>query len=322
VVRAFENFYANTDGIQDELVNTWAAVASSFARDPAVAGYDLLNEPNWGADAATSGARLGAFTKRATDAIRDAEHRADGTSHIIFFEPVVLFPASGTLVPPDDATDPNMVFAPHNYHGSIDPGTSEDGFAAQASAAASYGVTSWTGEFGWFGDPAKNQSDVAQFAAQQDAARIGGTWWQWKQACGDPHSIGAREPAPADLIYQFNLIGCPGDHDQGPVPEWQPILARAYPRAAPGVVRTLLSDGLTGAFSMTGSRADAPPDATIDLWVPNRSGVPAVGGSGITRIGVEPVDGGFRVTASICRDDYRVEIGPGMPGLPTGSDAC
>src|SRR5262249_17929546 len=31
VIRAFEHFYANTDGIQDELVNTWAAVAGSFA---------------------------------------------------------------------------------------------------------------------------------------------------------------------------------------------------------------------------------------------------------------------------------------------------
>src|SRR4029078_11798006 len=72
VMRAFENFYLDTDGIQTELQKTWAAVATEFAADPTVAGYDLFNEPNWGADAATSGARLGTFTQNAITAIRSA----------------------------------------------------------------------------------------------------------------------------------------------------------------------------------------------------------------------------------------------------------
>ncbi|MGZ4695755.1 MAG: cellulase family glycosylhydrolase, partial [Acidimicrobiales bacterium] len=37
VMRAFENFYLDTDGIQGELVKTWAAVAQEFASDPTVA---------------------------------------------------------------------------------------------------------------------------------------------------------------------------------------------------------------------------------------------------------------------------------------------
>jgi endoglycosylceramidase len=289
---------------------------------PAVAGYDLFNEPNWGADAPASGARLGAFTKRTTAAIRDAEQAAGGSSHIVFFEPVVVYPRDGTLVPPDDASDPNMVFAPHNYDGSINPGTVEEGFTAASDAAATYGTTFWIGEFGWFGEPLKNQDAVARYAAQEDHYRVGGTWWQWKQACGDPHSIGAREPAPADVIYQFNLIGCPGDRDEGPVPEWQPILSRAYPRAAPGQIVSLSSDGLTGAFSMSGTRGDAAADATLDLWVPSPSGAaPVVGGSGIAGVQARPVEGGFRVTASVC-GDYRVELGPGTQPAATGSSTC
>jgi endoglycosylceramidase len=214
-----------------------------------------------------------------------------------------------------------MVFAPHNYNESIDPGTIEDGFSAAAQGAATYGVTFWVGEFGWFGDPAKNQAAVARFAAQEDQYRVGGTWWQWKQACGDPHSIAARAPAPDAVIYQFNAIGCPGDHDMGPVPEWQPILSRAYPRAAPGVLRSLASDGLTGTFSMSGTRGDTKADATIDLWVPKGSGAPpVVGGSGIAGVSVRPVDGGFRVTAAVCGDDYRVELGPGTQ--PVASDTA
>jgi endoglycosylceramidase len=217
-----------------------------------------------------------------------------------------------------------MVFAPHNYHGSIDPGSVEDGFASAAKTAATYGTTFWIGEYGWFGDPAKNQAAVAQYAAQEDQYRVGGTWWQWKQACGDPHSIGQRNGTPADVIYQFNLIGCPGDQDRGPVPEWQPILSRAYPRAAPGVLHTLSSDGLTRAFSMTGSRGDAPAGAMIDLWVPRTStgGPPVVGGTGLGPITTQPVEGGFRITATVCGADYSVQLGPGSQPATTLPPSC
>ena len=163
---------------------------------------------------------------------------------------------------------------------------------------------------------------MARYAAQEDQHRVGGTWWQWKQACGDPHSIGPRESAPADVIYQFNLIGCPGDRDEGPVKEWQPILSRAYPRAAPGVIHTLASDGLTGAFTMTGSRGDAPTDARLDLWVPSPTGTaPVVGGTGIADVQARPVDGGFRISAAVC-GDYAVQLGPGTPPIPPGTTPC
>ncbi len=158
VMHAFDHFYADTDGIQTELVKTWAAVAKSFAGDPAVAGYDLLNEPNWGTDQDTGGQRLGAFYQKTVTAIRDAEKAGGGFSHIVFFEPVVLFPTPSSLPPASTVSDPNMVFAPHNYHGSIDSGTIEQGFADEAAAAASYGTTFWPGEFGWFGNGADRRA--------------------------------------------------------------------------------------------------------------------------------------------------------------------
>ncbi len=316
VNRAFENFYADKDGIQSELVKTWAAVAGHFGRQPAVAGYDLFNEPNWGADPPSSGSRLGAFTKKVVAAIRDAEQQGGGFSHTIYFEPVVVYPKDGTLVPPTDITDDNVVFAPHNYNESINAGgTIESGFADAQKAADTYGTTFWIGEYGWFGDPAKNQAAVARYAAAEDQYRVGGTWWQWKQACGDPHSIGAREPKPSDLIYQFNLIGCPGDIDKGPVPEWQPILSRAYPRAAPGRIVSLASDGLSGSFSLTGEQGDASLQGQLDLWVPDRGqGQPVLGGTGLRNVRWQPGDGGFRVTASVCAS-YTATMGPGVTAV-------
>ncbi|HEY5156071.1 MAG TPA: cellulase family glycosylhydrolase, partial [Acidimicrobiales bacterium] len=86
VMKAFDSFYADTDGIQTELTKTWASLAGAFATDSTIAGYDLFNEPNWGTDIDSSGAKLGAFTQKTIAAIRSAEQAAGGTSHIAFFE--------------------------------------------------------------------------------------------------------------------------------------------------------------------------------------------------------------------------------------------
>ena len=43
---AWRAFYANDRGIRDELVRAWGTIAKAFRTEPAVAGYDLLNEPD------------------------------------------------------------------------------------------------------------------------------------------------------------------------------------------------------------------------------------------------------------------------------------
>jgi len=320
VMHAFDHFYADTDGIQTELVKSWAAVASSFAGDPAVAGYDLLNEPNWGTDQDTAGERLGAFYQRATTAVRAAEKAAGGFSHIVFFEPVVLFPTPSSLPPAADVSDPDMVFAPHDYHGSIDSGTPEQGFADDAAAAAHYGTTFWVGEYGWFGDGAEDAPSVARFAEAQDQHLVGGAWWQWKQACGDPHSVGKRDGNPAARIIEFNITGCPGDEDLGPVPEWFPTLSRGYPRAAPGRLTSLRADGPAGSLSLSGDASKAGADAPLVVWVPDRGrGLPRIGGQGISHVSHATVEGGWLVTARVCRGGYALTIGPNAPEL---SSSC
>src|SRR3954462_3294835 len=48
VAQAWQNFYLDRDGIQSELVKTWAHRAHACAAVPPVAAYGLLNEPNTG----------------------------------------------------------------------------------------------------------------------------------------------------------------------------------------------------------------------------------------------------------------------------------
>jgi endoglycosylceramidase len=163
VAQAWQSFYADRDGIQQHLVETWARLARAFGREPAVAGYDLINEPNPGfAPVAGGTVPLGAYYQRAVAAIRAAGGRG-----IVFFEPSVEWSAAGASAtpPPSFVADPNAVFAPHLYAGSItvdralgiEAMSIEDGFALADGAAGQYRTTVWSGEWGWFGDPAAEE---------------------------------------------------------------------------------------------------------------------------------------------------------------------
>jgi endoglycosylceramidase len=310
VQASFENFYLDAGGVQTHLVDAWAALAQRFAAEPAIAGYDLLNEPNPGLTAGVDDyVLLGAFYARALQSIRAAE--AGGLSHIGFFEPAVI---TGQLALPGPlpvgfSGDDNLVYAPHLYNESIGviPGqTIEDGFANAATAAATYGTTFFSGEWGWFGDGEADAPLIARYAANEDAHRVGGTWWQWRQACGDPHAIGTRghRPPCADSgsPYSDGIVTRPRSNTM--------ILDRAYPRAAPGELSRIDAGVTHGTLVIEGvaDRAGVP----ADLWVPERCGAPAVSGSNVGDVHARAVPGGWRLDVVVPRDGaYRIEVACG-----------
>jgi len=302
VKQAFANFYTDRDAIQTELINAWAAVAREFANEPAVAGYDLINEPHFGNNLVDPAPQLAAFYARLVPAIRAAEQQAGGLSHVIFFEPIPTWPAAGTTPAADFTADENLVFAPHNYVESLTTfgaSTIEEGFAIAARDAADYGTTFWIGEYGWFGDPPTNKAKVIRYARAEDQMLVSGTWWQWHQACGDPHTIGMDGGQPPPELIHFNRTLCPGDVDGGPVPEWAVVLSRPYPRAAPGRLLSLQSDGDATTLQLSGV-ADGNTSAQLDLWIPDRGrGRPVISGSGVGATSIIQVAGGFRVLVEV-----------------------
>jgi len=302
VSAAFTNFYADRDGIQGELIGAWAALAREFATEPAVAGYDLLNEPHFTNGPSVSAPLLAAYSGRVITALRDAERQAGGFAHIAFFEPVILWPATGAAFTADFTNDENIVFAPHNYAESLTDFNSlsiEQGFARAAADAAMYGSTFWIGEYGWFSDPPANKPRVVRYAREEDRLLVGGTWWQWRQACGDPHSIGTPGGQPPAELIHFHRTSCPGDVDRGAIPEWATVLSRPYPRAAPGRLLSLQSDGDAGTLQLSGMAAGAGADARLDLWVPQRGGRPLVTGTGLGPVQTISVPGGFRLLIGV-----------------------
>jgi len=303
VAHAFESFWVDRETIQTHLVNTWAALAREFAADPTVAGYDFLNEPHPGLTPGVSElVFLGSYYRRALDAIRDAEDgAAGGFHHIGFFEPMDYWSSASIGVSPIPFTaDRDVVFAPHLYGGSItlDRSLGVDlisigfGFDEAAREAARYGATFWSGEWGWFGDPATQAAMVKEYAAHEDAHLVGGAWWQWKQSCGDPHTIGTPGGKPPPTSGNLVVLSCPDNGDLGLAQPFAHVLARAYPRAAPGELRSLASDSETGVMDLAGDGK-----GVLDLWSPR---APVVTGTGITGLTVMPSAGGFRAQAEVC----------------------
>ena len=298
---AWDRFYADTDGIQSRLVAVWQQVATTLAAEPGVGGYDLLNEPNDGTDPAKTPAELAAFYVRAIKAIRTGEKAAKVDAKPIFFE----YNVNGAPVPKDFSADPGLVFAPHIYGGSIAPLSVEANWSYAKTLAAGYGTAIWAGEYGWFDVSPTNADRLRTFGVQQDQAVAGGAWWQWRQACGDPHSISKPGGKPADVIIQYQRNQCPDDKNLGVIDEWREVSARPYPRATPGHIVSLASDGAKRTLSLAVSNART--GSILDLWVPGTA-TPVLTGTSIAGVDATRVDGGWRVRATVCAASYQANL--------------
>ncbi len=325
VRNAWNHFWDDTDGIRTSLATAWGAVAERFAGRPEVAGYDLLNEPEVSRPADEVAPGYNAFIRDSVTAIRDAEAAAGAPfNQLIFVEPAI--PAadlSRGIVVPDPAaiglgTD-GIVAAPHNYAESITPGfTIEQMSDLFDSFADAMGLPVWVGEYGFWSTSESTMAKVRRYAANEDAKVQGGAWWQWRQSCGDPHSVRWHEGSvvpPVGIEPQLNLLECPDNTDAGPNDAFLDVLGRAYPRATPGRVTSLSSDPDTGVFTVV---AHAPADAVgrgLVVWTPTADDADhRVVTRGLHDVVEHPVPGGRLITAAVTdAGSYALTIGTDLP---------
>ncbi|MEV6018849.1 cellulase family glycosylhydrolase [Streptomyces sp. NPDC051997] len=299
VQQAFTNLYDDTDGIGTEFARAWGHLADAFADEPAVAGYDLLNEPGPGnAPGVTSSILLGRLYQQAITSIRTAESKVPGSfHHLVFFEPSILWSGLGfdTTPPAGFADDPLLVFSPHLYSESItmDQGLGvtltsiEQGYTAAERTARAYGAPLWSGEWGWFGEPDDFRARFDRFLRRQNTDLLGSAIWVWKKACGDPQNDPAATTSGGGVV----LYTCP-EGKPLPSPAFEiTALSQAYPRSAPGRLTSLRSSLTQRDLWLAGDGT-----GTLDVWVPG-AGRPEVEKSGLTGIGLERRPGGWRLTA-------------------------
>jgi endoglycosylceramidase len=171
---AVSDFWSQAE-IQDHLVNVWTNIASRYANETTIAGYDILNEP-WiytSIIPALNASYVNDFYARVIRSIRTVDQ-----NHIIFLEPANMYPLNFPF-------KENIVWSPHFYALSFETLYHQsNGGLLEADMAAKYqkfvvemGSPMWIGEFGAF---MKYGSDVEWL---QDALRafskyqVGWAWW-------------------------------------------------------------------------------------------------------------------------------------------------
>jgi hypothetical protein len=316
VGRAWKSFWTNRDGIQDELVATWAWLAHAFASNSTIAGYDLINEPDMRSVATGERHVLASYYQRLIPAIRRAEsQRQGGFHHLAFFEPGGFWPrprhhTSHHLPAFGFTRDANVVFAPHLYAGSISTalmGRYRKIIRREAEdardAARAFRTTVWAGEWGWYGNPLKKRGRIAAFARQQDARLWGGAWYLWKQACGSPSAFSdGADSTPSSVVGTLNRFRCPGGKRLRDPSSTLQILARPYPRLAPGHLHRLRSRWGTDAIRVRGHDLTSHGSPRFLLWFPRKGkGRPRVGGVHLSRIRIAPAHGGWFVSGRATR---------------------
>jgi endoglycosylceramidase len=336
VSAAFTNFYENQDGIRDRFVATWGAVSARFAGRPEVAGFDFLNEPPATMPAAQLEPLYDALLADGVAAIRTAETAAGAPfRHLIVVEPAVGFadPSLGIVIP-DPArlglSPEGFVAGPHNYAESIGLGgldvSVEQLNQIYVDLATARGVPTWIGEYGYWNTEHTTLETIRRHARSDDALRLGGAWWQWRQSCGDPHAVEWNQGAvvaPGGTSVQLNLLGCPANTDLGPNDAFLDVLGRAYPRATPGRLHTLASDPDTEQLDVVATATAGDVGQQLVAWIPDDQPL-QLRAENLTGLAATAVPGGHLVTATVstegCYALHNASTWVSCAPLPTGTD--
>jgi endoglycosylceramidase len=247
--QAFWSDFSAPDGtgLQEHYAHMLAVLAKRFAHDPAVAGYDLMNEPEPGAlpEVENTVEMLPFYAKVARTILVSVPH----FRQLLFFEPGVernttsqrAFLTSWSSV----SSYPNAVYAPHIYTdvfslgavaGTPEIATFSSDYAAAIADAKALGLPLWVGEFG--GSPQGDKIVLAQHFAQQERHLIGGTMWLWKE--------NANDTAPDTF---WGIYGPPftGESVRGtPQPKRVHRTSRVYPVLTAGTLLRATSDPFAG----------------------------------------------------------------------------
>ncbi len=309
VLAAFTAFYENRDGIRDAFAATWHRLVAALGDTPAIAGYDLFNEPNLVLEATASSQRYTELLRTTLAEVRAGEVEAGVAPRVVFIEPIVLYPLPGSLPEHPLAMDGQLAFAPHNYAEVIGPKilTVEQTFDLRASTAPERGWPLWIGEHGSFSMEEEARAVNRRFAAAQDAAIVGGAQWQWRQWCGDPHAIGVPGRAVTEVQVQLNDVACPADATTGPNEDLVRVAGRAYPRAAPGRLTGLDSDPDARTVRVEGViEDDLATGGDLVVWIPGEER-PEIEGQGLGEPRLVPVPGGWYATVEVVDSPYVLE---------------
>ena len=180
----------DTPGDQQELVAIWRRIASHYRDEPAVLGYDLLNEPiPHFPQLQKYNSALEPLYKRITAAIREVD-----THHVIILGGARWDTNFDVFGPPFDA---NLMYQLHTYWAPPTDAT----IAKFTAFRERYHVPIWLGESG------ENTDDwIRSFTAVLEKDRIGWAYWPYKKMEKASAVVSIAKPAHWDEIVAYAKV--------------------------------------------------------------------------------------------------------------------
>jgi len=297
VIASFQSFWNDAPGpggigIRTRYVAMLAHVASRLGGHDAVAGFELMNEPNAFMLIPGQMAGLRAFYAQAVPAIRAAEDAAGHPHRLIFFEPSITW---GTMpAAPDPFTDDTqLVYAPHIYQGGLDsvPLDAVPFDRAWIESSELYGgAPILSGE--WGADPRRADDPDEYFQLHQrfqDEYLYSATLWTWREACGDPHKAADWRDGRDPYVWGLFDVDCDLQQITGFRAPLAADLTRPALRAASGRITSLVVDTTARTLDATG---ESDARGSFVAFLPGPIEHPLVTGSGLESFAWKPAPGG------------------------------
>lgn len=282
VEACIDDFYDLADTRQ-HFIDAWHHVAARLVDSPAIIGFDILNEPNWGTYAILQFEqdRLMPLYADVVPVVRSA-----APDWIAFVEPSASR-NGGIATRLGEMPFDNVVYAPHSYDQNAESGGGFDPSNAQAilenaqllaGEADMLHAALWIGEYGGQAD---NPGIVPYMTAEYDAAgavSASSMYWAYDKSDG------------------YGLLDPEGNEK----PDLVNTVVRPYPERVAGTPLTYGFDASTRTFTMT--------------YTP--------GGAGTTDISLAPrlYPGGIAVDCGGCSYDT-TPTGIAITSMPSGDPA-
>ena len=330
VFEAFNNFWYDRSGIQDEYIRTIAYVALRFKNDSTVAGYSVFNEPlnGWNLPSGFEDLLLFPFYRRVIDAVTGVHDGlpcwtdffmpavcgypdlgVNDTRHLLFLDTGLL--REVTDFPTHLATPftsyPNIVLGVHAYTHIY----TFDTFASQRADKATYPWGGYDQGFDWadreatamraalmvmeFGDsPEWDGVIVTNVLREIEKHSVGFMFWTWKEN-GDQTKWGIYN-SRADAVACLRAGR-------------ERLLARPYVRLIADAHATSQYDPSTGLFWLHASGRAGDP--TTLIYVPREVGGDITAGDAVRLVvSANEGDGSRLAFATPTGGAYTVGIAP------------
>ncbi|MET0595703.1 MAG: cellulase family glycosylhydrolase, partial [Polyangiaceae bacterium] len=251
VSRAFDGLWDNQDGLLDSFVAMWTKVAREFGKHPAVAAFEVINEP--GSGSRTPDVFGATILPAVYDRVAAAIEAEVGPTAVLCDDPIVPINDVARLARPEHA---RFAYGPHFYDvlstigAPVDPARLSADVAAIIDRGETYGAPVVIGEYGVTNTHPMKVDFMSAVLDTADSRRASAMAWDG--------SISTMKWNDED----FSVFTSDGT-ERG----WGAVLDRPVPRAIDGTILDWQWDAAAKTFSLS---VEGQEDHVSEIYLPSR----------------------------------------------------